>query len=61
MGVYIIAQTQTCFLGSLKKHLALICCPGSSRCGTVEMDLTRNREVGGSVPGLTQFKALVLP
>ena len=27
---------------------------GSSRCGTVEMNLTRNHGVVGSIPGLTQ-------
>ena len=28
---------------------------GSSRCGTVETNPTRNHEVGGSIPGLTQW------
>ena len=27
---------------------------GSSHCGTVEMNLTRNHEVEGSIPGLAQ-------
>ena len=34
---------------------------GSSCCGTVEMNLTRNHEVAGSVPGLALWvKVLVL-
>ena len=34
----------------------------SSRCGTAETNLTRNDEVVGSIPGLTQWvKNLVLP
>ena len=34
----------------------------SFRRGTVEMNPTRNHEVSGSIPGLTQWvKALVLP
>ena len=40
-------------LGSLpllKNH-----CLGSSRCGAVEMNPTRNHEVAGSTPGLTQW------
>ena len=28
---------------------------GSSRCGTVELNLPRNHEVVGSIPGLTQW------
>ena len=34
----------------------------SSRCGAVEVNPTGNREVAGSIPGLTQWvKDLVLP
>ena len=28
---------------------------GSSPCGVVQMNLTRNKEVAGSIPGLTQW------
>ena len=28
---------------------------GSSRCGTVETNLTGNHEVAGSIPGLSQW------
>ena len=28
---------------------------GSSHCGVVETNLTRNHEVAGSIPGLTQW------
>ena len=35
---------------------------GSSHCGSVEMNLIRNHEVSGSIPGLAQWvKDLVLP
>ena len=35
---------------------------GSSRCGAAEKNLTRNHEVAGLFPGLTQWvKDLVLP
>ena len=35
---------------------------GSSRCGAVEMNPTRNLEVAGSIPGLAQIvKDLALP
>ena len=35
---------------------------GSSHHGAAETNLTRNREVSGSIPGLTQWvKDLVLP
>ena len=34
----------------------------SSRCSAAEMNLTRNHEVVGSIPGLTQWaKDLMLP
>ena len=34
----------------------------SSHCGAVETNLTRNREVAGSIPGLAQWvKDLTLP
>ena len=34
----------------------------SYRCGTVEMNLTRNHDIVGSIPGLVQWvKDLVLP
>ena len=28
---------------------------GSSRCGTTEMNLTRNHDLVGSIPGFTQW------
>ena len=34
---------------------ALIKSLGSSYCGTAETNLTRNHEVEGSIPGLTQW------
>ena len=36
------------FLRLVKKHIR------SSHCGSVEMNLTSNREVAGSIPGLVQ-------
>ena len=38
----------------LGKMVALKCSLGSSCHGTVEMNLTRNHEIAGLIPGLTQ-------
>ena len=38
-------------LGAMREHLKLSLV-GSSLCGAVEMNPTRNHEVAGSIPGL---------
>ena len=58
-----IATTTTTTTKDKKNKIKIkikIC--GSSRCGSVEMNPTRNHEVAGSVPALAQgVKDLALP
>ena len=67
---FISCQTPVCLRGAVcQKHPRenlLVHIPkalfGSSRCGAVETNPTRNYEVSGSIPGLTQWvKELALP
>jgi len=54
MGRYFTSQTLAADTEKKKKR--------SSHCGTVEMNLTRNHEVVGLIPGLAQWvKDLALP
>ena len=52
--------TLSCYMEKSEYKMA---CVWSFHCGAAEMNLTRNHEVVGSIPGLTQWwiKDLALP